>query len=120
MDTRALAAGLLVGFAAISTSAPAVAYVHKDEVNTFAAAMATAQVASLRCLDIVARVDAPRELATQFHITTADEMAVRIEISGYTKAFLEQASKEPKAWCDEVLERFGPNGTMMRGLLKRE
>ena len=118
--SKRLATGLLAGFAAIGLASPAVAYEHRDEVNTFATAMAVAQVASLRCPDIVAWDDAPRELATQFHITTADDMAVRLEIRGYTSAFLEQAGKEPKAWCDDVLERFGLDGTMMRGLLKRE
>ena len=121
MGTRhSIAVGLLAGSIAIRLSAPAAAYEHRDEINTFAVAMATAQVASLRCPDIVAWVDAPRELAIKFHITTSDDMAVQIEIRGYTKAFLEQAGKEPKAWCDEVLERFGPDGTMMAGLLKRQ
>ena len=115
MRSHLLAASLV-----LAGTAAANAYEHKDEVNTFATAMAVAQVASLRCPNIVAWADAPRELANQFHITTADDMAVQIEIRGYTKSFLDQAGKEPKAWCDEVLERFGQEGTLMRGLLKRE
>ena len=117
MGTRALAAGLTACFVA---SAPAAAYEHKDEIATFATAMAVAQVASVRCPDIFARTDAPRELATSLHIMTTDDMAVQIELRGLTKEYLDQAAKAPKAWCDEVLERFGPDGTMMRGLLKRE
>ena len=111
---------LLVGAVVTGASVPAAAYEHKDEVTTFATAMAVAQVASVRCPDVLAKTDAPRELATTLHIMTTDEMAVQIELRGLTKAYLEQATKAPKAWCDDVLERFGPDGTMMRGLLKRE
>ena len=47
--------------------------------------------------------------------------AVQLEVCGNTKTFTDQIEKAGvQAWCDDVLTYFGPEGTLMRGLLKRQ
>ena len=42
-------------------------------------------------------------------------MAVQLEIRVYTKTYENQVGEDAKTWCDGVFERFGPDGTLMRG-----
>ena len=117
---RSLALSLLAGSVAVGLSAPAAAYEHKDEVTTYAAIVAVLHVASDCCPDIVGLDVAPADLQAKWHIVPADQMAVQLEIRGLVAALRENADKYGKAWCDQQMERFGPDGTLMRGLLKRE
>lgn len=67
----------------------------RDVIHTVATVHAVALVASERCPNILVNMDA-NQLGDALGLADAD-----------------------KAWCDDVYARFGPEGTMMRGLLKR-
>ena len=119
MGTRSLAALLTLAAAGVGDQSTAAAYTHKDEVTTYATIVAVSQVASDRCPDILALATAPADLQAAWHIVPADEMAVQLQIRGLMAAFRENADRYGKAWCDQQIERFGPSGSLMPGLLKR-
>ena len=96
------------------------AFTHQDEVATLATAVAVAQVASDRCPDILVFAEGLRILQSNSHLVPADDMALQLEIRGMMKTFAEQVTKSPQAWCNDVLEDFGPDGSKMPGLLKRQ
>ena len=109
-----------IGFFGFLIASPAMAYEHKDEVTTYATAIAVSQIASDYCPDVVVRTTSAEEMQEMLHIVPADEMSMQLQIRTMTETFRENAIAYRKVWCEQQVERFGPNGTLMRGLLRRE
>ena len=93
---------------------------HRDELFTFATVLAVGRVAPARCSDLTADPSGVWELSRTLHIESTDDRAVDIETDAFAKTFGEQADKAgTTTWCDDVYAAFGPDGSLMRGLLHR-
>ena len=93
---------------------------HRDELFTFATVLAVGRVAPARCAGVTVDASGMRELSRTLHVEPADDKVVDTRTNDFAKTFGEQADKAgAQAWCDDVYAAFGPEGTMMRGLLHR-
>ena len=95
---------------------------HEDEIEIFANLMALAQVASDHCADILINLPLLAEFQRRAHVVAADDAAVsrfgRAAIASYTATFAELPSQQ--AWCDAVYKRYGPAGTIIPYVLRRQ
>ena len=120
--TRRLLVPLVASAFVVTTVAAACAEArsHRDEIFTFATVLAVGRVAPAHCPGMTADASGVWELSRTLHVEPADDMAVDIETDDFAKTFGEQADNAgAKTWCDDVYAAFGPEGTMMRGLLHR-
>ena len=98
---------------------PAGQHSRQDEITTVATVNAVALVASARCPDILVNLELS-QLEGALKLADADEKETFALTVVFAKEFGRQIDRSgARAWCDDVYVRFGPHGTMMKGLLQR-
>lgn len=109
----------LPGLALADMTVPPGPFPHADAVRTVAETFAVALVASARCHDLFVSAEID-ELQIRLGLTDRDSAEI-LDLQGkLMKDMVDVADKVgASAWCDEVYGRFGPSGSMMKGLLKR-
>ena len=98
---------------------PAGPHPRADAIRTLAEAHAVVLVATKRCDDLSASEDINRLPAALglSDADTADAYSLLVRLAAEMNATANTVGLE--AWCDTTYGRFGPDGTMMKGLLKR-
>ncbi len=116
----ALASTCLLTTLAAACAEPRSHAEHRDELYTFATALAVGRVAPARCPGVTADGSGVWELSRTLHVEPADDTIVDTRTDDFAKTFGEHADRAgAQAWCDDVYAAFGPAGTMIRGLLHR-
>lgn len=94
---------------------------HADEIKIFASTLTIAKTASDMCADIKVDMAYLGALRTRMHMTDDDSATFALESKTYVAALSRGLSEAPsrQAWCDAVYRLYGPEGTMIRGLMLR-
>ena len=95
---------------------------HDIEVTLFASTLALTSTASHLCPDILINQDMIADFHDRLHVTPDDRPAVGRENRFALEVLVEaiKASGNLPKWCDETYELYGPKGTMIPELMKRE
>lgn len=110
---------LLPILALLTLTGPAGAHSRQNEITLVATVNAVALVASARCPDILVNTEIS-QLEGALQLADADRKETFALTMVFSKEFGRQIGRSgAHAWCDDVYARFGPDGTMMKGLLQR-
>ena len=94
---------------------------HDEEIRIFATTVAVARTVRENCPGIEPNDYFLEALRLSLHVDEADRPAfatVARPASTSLQTALRQASSR-QAWCDASFRMYGPEGTLMRGLLRR-
>ncbi len=110
---------MLFGLLLVDFNVPPGPHSRADAIRTLAQTRAVALVASARCADLFANTEID-QMQAALGLTGADSAEVLDLERRLASDMVITADKAGvKTWCGEVYGRFGPDGTMMKGLLKR-
>ncbi len=114
-----LSLALLPAILFAEIAVPVAPHSRADAIRTLAEAHAVVLVAIKRCDDLSASEEIDR-LQAALGLSDADTADAYSLLVRFAAEMNDDANKIGlKAWCDTTYGHFGPDGTMMKGLLKR-
>lgn len=95
---------------------------HPDEIRAFIYAVTIASMASDVCPDILINVPMIDGMRGYFHIVEADRAKIAAEGQRVGQELFDKMAhaENRQVWCDAAYRNYGPDGTVLPKLMKRE